>query len=190
MDACVVYVICIHLPLRHFHWWINIYVARKWNDNAIYIRTQKERKKEIIFALSKHWNMQGSSVRLLCDILFRGRHSIHPNLFPFLSVLRRRFEIWILIGIVLIVFTLFYSTLGRWAEHLNDNKKSKPQNNDSKRRRCHPIGKDNNTMRISGRRNNGQTEHRIPVSRFLIQCYQLSLGLAVTKPPRSTSTRY
>lgn len=106
-----------------------------------------------------------------------------------------RLRMWILIGIVLIVFTFVYSTLGKWAEHLNVNKKLKPQHHDNGRLRLvHPCGDaDDNRMNGFCERNNGQSRkpnHGIPVSRFLIQCYQLSLGLAATKLPRSTSARY
>lgn len=119
-----------------------------------------------------------------------GWHSILAPIFFFLFFLFfLSLKIWILIGIVLIVFTFFYSTLGKWAEHFHDKIKSKQRkNNGRKCRSRHSYGKDDNPNGFS-RRNNGP-RHEIPVSRFFIQCYQLSLGFAVTKLPRSTSTRY
>lgn len=119
--------------------------------------------------------------------VFTDRHSILSPIFASCVwfFFLHRLKMWIAVGTVMIVFTFFYSTLGKWAEHLNDKMASKQRNNDdSKRRPRHPHGKDDNTNGFS-RRNNGP-----PVSRLLIQCYQLSLGFAVTKLPRSASTRY
>lgn len=90
-------------------------------------------------------------------------------------------EIWSIIVVVMVIFSIFYTTLGKLPEYSN--------NNNNKCQRFDSITSGN--KRIFNQFNSGNSSINGNITSFLLmQCYQMSLGISVTKLPRSTSTRY
>lgn len=99
-------------------------------------------------------------------------------------------EIYTIIGVTAVAFTSLYTALGKVVENSNDGTRmsailSPAAARRRNRLRCDGCGGRGNIGRVNGRR-----RAPIPASRFVIQCYQLSLGISVPKLPQSTSTRY
>lgn len=93
-------------------------------------------------------------------------------------------EIYTIIGITAVTFTSLYTALGKMVENpANESGNLSPQTIDKPNTNFAEMKKNECV-------NNRHQPTQNSSSHFIIQCYQMSLGISVPKLPQSTSTRY